>query len=137
MARPLRIEYPGAYYHVMSRGNERRPIVRGTGINFASSIRTDHAHMLMVVEGAERPSSCSAQGTSKLRRRFSDELVPNAGSATCVGLSAVHVRGRAESPRTARVRLRFWLDSGFQVRMEAATIGALAIEHSGRAISQG
>ena len=27
MARPLRIEYPGALYHVISRGNERRPIV--------------------------------------------------------------------------------------------------------------
>lgn len=28
MARPLRIEYPGAFYHVMSRGNERRAIFR-------------------------------------------------------------------------------------------------------------
>ena len=28
MARPLRIESPGALYHVMSRGNERRRIVR-------------------------------------------------------------------------------------------------------------
>jgi len=27
MARPLRIEYPGALYHVISRGNEQRPIV--------------------------------------------------------------------------------------------------------------
>ena len=27
MARPLRIEFPGALYHVTSRGNERRPIV--------------------------------------------------------------------------------------------------------------
>jgi len=27
MARPLRIEYAGALYHVMSRGNEQRPIV--------------------------------------------------------------------------------------------------------------
>ncbi len=27
MARPLRIEYPGALYHVVSRGNEQRPIV--------------------------------------------------------------------------------------------------------------
>jgi putative transposase len=27
MARPLRIEYAGALYHVISRGNERRPIV--------------------------------------------------------------------------------------------------------------
>ncbi len=28
MARPLRIEFAGALYHVMSRGNEKRPIVR-------------------------------------------------------------------------------------------------------------
>jgi putative transposase len=28
MARPLRIEYPGAIYHVTSRGNEKRPIFR-------------------------------------------------------------------------------------------------------------
>ncbi len=28
MARPLRIEYPGAFYHVVSRGNERRTIFR-------------------------------------------------------------------------------------------------------------
>jgi putative transposase len=26
MARPLRIEYPGAYYHVMNRGNRREAI---------------------------------------------------------------------------------------------------------------
>lgn len=28
MARPLRIEFPGALYHVISRGNEQQPIVR-------------------------------------------------------------------------------------------------------------
>jgi REP element-mobilizing transposase RayT len=28
MARPLRIEFAGALYHVMSRGNERKAIVR-------------------------------------------------------------------------------------------------------------
>ena len=28
MARPLRIEYPDAFYHITSRGNERRPIFR-------------------------------------------------------------------------------------------------------------
>lgn len=28
MARPLRIEYPGAVYHITSRGNEQRPIFR-------------------------------------------------------------------------------------------------------------
>ena len=29
MARPLRIDIPGAWYHVTARGNERRPIFRG------------------------------------------------------------------------------------------------------------
>jgi putative transposase len=28
MARPLRLEFPGALYHVTARGNERKPIVR-------------------------------------------------------------------------------------------------------------
>ena len=28
MARPLRIQYPEAFYHVTSRGNERKPIFR-------------------------------------------------------------------------------------------------------------
>ena len=28
MARPLRIEYPGAFYHVFSRGNERKAVYR-------------------------------------------------------------------------------------------------------------
>lgn len=28
MARPLRIEYPGAYYHITSRGNERKAIFK-------------------------------------------------------------------------------------------------------------
>ena len=28
MARPLRIEYPGAMYHVMNRGNQRKNVFR-------------------------------------------------------------------------------------------------------------
>jgi hypothetical protein len=28
MARPLRITYPGAYYHVTSRGNERKDVFK-------------------------------------------------------------------------------------------------------------
>ncbi len=30
MARPLRIEFPGAFHHVMARGNARQPIFRST-----------------------------------------------------------------------------------------------------------
>jgi hypothetical protein len=28
MSRPLRIQYPGAYYHVTSRGNEQKDIFK-------------------------------------------------------------------------------------------------------------
>ena len=28
MARPLRIEYPGAAYHVISRGNAKKPVFK-------------------------------------------------------------------------------------------------------------
>ncbi len=28
MARPLRIQYPGAFYHVASRGNERKKVFK-------------------------------------------------------------------------------------------------------------
>jgi len=28
MARPLRIEFPGAFYHVTSRGNERKAVFK-------------------------------------------------------------------------------------------------------------
>src|SRR4030066_1532561 len=31
MARPLRIEFPGAYYHITSRGNERKAIFKNMG----------------------------------------------------------------------------------------------------------
>jgi hypothetical protein len=33
MARPLRIEYAGAHYHVTSRGNERMADRLGSGLN--------------------------------------------------------------------------------------------------------
>jgi hypothetical protein len=32
MARPLRIEYEGAFYHVTSRGNERKRIFHGSKV---------------------------------------------------------------------------------------------------------
>jgi len=28
MARPLRVEYPGAYYHVINRGNNQEKILK-------------------------------------------------------------------------------------------------------------
>lgn len=65
MSRPIRIEYEGAFYHVMSRGNERKPIFRDNAdrkkflaiINEAHQVyrfaihayvlMTNHYHMLI------------------------------------------------------------------------------------------
>jgi putative transposase len=41
MARPLRIEYPGAVYHVTSRGNEKKPVFRDEQdrLNFLNTLQ--------------------------------------------------------------------------------------------------
>ena len=41
MARPLRIEYPGAVYHVASRGNEKKPVFKDDAdrLNFLNTLR--------------------------------------------------------------------------------------------------
>lgn len=41
LARPLRIEYEGAFYHVTARGNERKRIFFGRGIEAGISCRGD------------------------------------------------------------------------------------------------
>ena len=43
MARALRIEYPGAYYHITSRGNERKEIFRN---------KDDRKHFLLYLKSA-------------------------------------------------------------------------------------
>jgi hypothetical protein len=46
MARPLRIEFPGAFYHVMNRGN--------TGMNIYSSQRDREKFLEYVGEAVKR-----------------------------------------------------------------------------------
>jgi len=41
MSRPLRIEYPGAFYHVTSRGNERKDIFKSEADRPARQIIND------------------------------------------------------------------------------------------------
>ncbi len=45
MARPLRIEYPGAVYHVMNRGRARQPVFRDPTNyeTFLQVVRDTHA----------------------------------------------------------------------------------------------
>lgn len=45
MARPLRIEYPGAFYHVTSRGNERKRLFAARLMIKKAGIRTEDRKM--------------------------------------------------------------------------------------------
>jgi REP element-mobilizing transposase RayT len=61
MARPLRIQYPGAYYHVMNRGNSRQEIflsglaesgdIFGVRI-IAHVLMPNHFHLILQTEQA-------------------------------------------------------------------------------------
>ena len=109
----------------------------GTGEKMTRAFSTNVTRAATFELGTARRSPRSAQELFRLRRRFGVEMLPRGGSESSQGLPTVHGRERAESPRMARVHLRLWLDSGFHVGMEAATNGALAIEHIGRARSHG
>ncbi len=84
MARPLRIQYPGAVYHVTCRGNERQDIFKDDAdrerflqiliqsVNiysvklFSYVLMSNHFHLLMETPKATLPNSCAS---STLRNR--------------------------------------------------------------------
>lgn len=94
MSRPLRLEYPGAVYHVMARGNEQREIFRDDSDRelylrlieryqksfgfrvYAYCLMTNHVHL--AVETAETPLSrivlalhgCYAQAFNRRHERI-------------------------------------------------------------------
>jgi len=49
MARPLRIEYPGAHYHVTSRGNERKDVFKSQGIYWGQTYTLDKIVIIMIL----------------------------------------------------------------------------------------
>lgn len=53
MARPLRIEFPGAFYHVMARGNEKRAIYKDTRdrLRFLDSLESSSGRYGAVIHG--------------------------------------------------------------------------------------
>lgn len=94
MARPLRIEFPGALYHVTARGNERKPIVRDDldrelwlqGLErvvfrfswfvYAYCLMGNHFHLLLetpvpnLARGMRELNGVYAQGFNRRHRRF-------------------------------------------------------------------
>lgn len=87
MSRPLRLEFPGALYHVTSRGHERGPIFRDTAdrrdfLNLLGSVVSDQAWLLhsyclmgnhyhLLVETA-RPTL--SRGMHSLNARYSEHF---------------------------------------------------------------
>ena len=45
MARPLRVEYPGAYYHVINRGNNQEKVFKNKPREIAIFIARDMAEL--------------------------------------------------------------------------------------------
>jgi putative transposase len=53
MGRPIRVEYPGALYHITSRGNERRKIFlyRGDRVKFLGFLGDYHDRYDILIHG--------------------------------------------------------------------------------------
>ena len=57
MARPLRIQYPGAVYHVMNRGNAREPIFKDSAsYRLFFKCLSEKTNLDRVLKGTPRPS---------------------------------------------------------------------------------
>lgn len=97
MARPLRIEYPGAVYHVTSRGNEKKSVFKDDTDrrNFLNTLRhvnkrcnwichayclmTNHCHLLI-----ETPDGNLALGMRQLNGVCTQLFInATAGSVIC------------------------------------------------------
>ncbi|MBW1771551.1 MAG: transposase [Deltaproteobacteria bacterium] len=78
MGRPLRVQYPGAWYHITSRGNERKAIFKSnsgrekflsylaspheryyTVIHACTIMMTNHYHLLLETRRANCLRSCT------------------------------------------------------------------------------
>jgi putative transposase len=113
MARPLRVEYPGAVYHVMARGHERSPIFRddrdrkkflelvGTTVQdlgievHGYCLMDNHYHLLV-----ETPEGGLSRAMKAIGERYSQWFNwrhKRSGPAT--GAGATSGRPRGEVPR--------------------------------------
>ena len=106
MARPLRIEYPGAYYHVMNRGQSRRNIFiedkgRQTFLDlladmarlwkveiYAYCLMDNHYHLLL---------STPAAGLARPMRHISMGSIPRSLTESIIATDRCFVAGTRRS----------------------------------------
>ena len=62
MSRPLRIEYPGAFYHLTSRGNERRTVLQSN---------RDREMQRSAISQLSRRFAATIEGDQELRKVLS------------------------------------------------------------------
>ena len=103
MARPLRIEYAGAVYHITSRGNERKPVFKGDQdrINFLNTLQhvnkrcnwICHAYCLMdnhyhlLIETPEGNLSVGMRQLNGVYTQLFNKLHGRAGHCSREGIS--------------------------------------------------
>ena len=126
MARPLRIEYPGAIYHVTARGNERRAIFRSDtdrrrflgklcdlseaqGLEvYAFALMTDHYHLVV----------CTPRGNlTAFMQQFQTSYTVYFNRGGCLGIRGVE-GGTGETGQPGGQRL---LDASASPRERAQT----------------
>jgi hypothetical protein len=95
MARPLRIEYPGAFYHITSRGNERKAVFKSHRDRQLNQIE-------MAVDSVLRSDKKLARQVKLyFCHRYSGKKLRNIGSRFEIGES-----GETQASRRISIRLR-------------------------------
>ncbi|MFQ5668452.1 MAG: hypothetical protein ACE5I7_18765 [Candidatus Binatia bacterium] len=68
MARPLRVEFPGAFYHVTARRNERKPVHRDA-VDRRRAAQRRYAHFLLERHGTVGAPGAAGEGQLLLGAR--------------------------------------------------------------------
>ena len=79
MGRPLRVQYPGAWYHITSRGNERKAIFKSNGDRekFLTYLASSHERYDAVIHAYTLMSNhyqMRGSAVSQSNRRFKIKL---------------------------------------------------------------
>ena len=115
MARQLRIEYPGAFYHVTSRGNERKVVFRSKRdrekfleyLGSASERYDAVVHVYCLMDNhllIETPEGNLSQMQIHLCHRYTSARLREIGAHFGIGESAVNQNSRRFTERLSKDR---------------------------------
>jgi hypothetical protein len=116
MARKLRIEYPGAIYHVMSRGDRREPIFRGDSDRemFLESSGQACAKTGWAMETG--PAGLVFGGAKPFARNLVEAIAEKVGAEHYGEERQEPSEGKAEAIVRAELKRRGWTDKTLKGR---------------------